>query len=489
MNINVSGKIIGLVRYQISQAAVDKVRFISSQYYSIDSHFVFRIATTIRLLYNNKNIQSTMSSSFHTEPPSEALEEDAMVDALAAKETMFKAGNRIPCPWPIIIVPKQEFSLTKDDIGMATDDRLGERSFEYGASWVEHYYSKLIHLCQEKNRMDLIVMLYRWYVAQFSLDYINDVEHLSKEQFLEASNVLSPQKGAKALSKHKARAACHACLKMMQNHDETMYALPAVTSHKISTALNDFYMVVAQQCEAENGETVDPLESMSLVDYMDYRTINAGGLMGFVRQTHLFAMLDPNTTLLSPQDLDKVAYLVGKNIALINDLYGLRKDQVSGEPNILLKHAKSQSPIHRSSGKQHPGSLQASIAWAVEEIKQTVRDVVFFYELHPGSIVTKYNIALGCISGNHGFHECSKRYELPPGFSWNLPTTNHSSSSAAIFGCSSGNRSTWCLVSAILEQRRRKQDNEKLRRWSVQPIAAKTTYQPVCYLKTMVANQ
>lgn len=428
---------------------------------------------------------STTSSSFLTEPPSEALglegEADAaMVDALAAKETMFKAGNEsVRCLWPIKIVAKEDFSLTKEDIGMgATDNRLGERSFEYGASWVEHYYAKLIEECKQQNRMDLVVMLYRWYVAQFSLDYLNDVATLSKEQFLEASNVLSPQKGATALSEHSARQACQACLKLMQNHDETLYALPAVTSHKISTALNDFYMVVAQQCEAEQGETTDPLDSMSLTDYMDYRTTNAGGLMGFVRQTHLFSLLDRKATFPSPREMDEIAYLVGKNIALINDLYGLRKDQVSGEPNILLKHSRE----YNAGGH---GSLQKSIVWAVEEIKQTVRDVVFYYELHPNSLVTKYNIALGCISGNHGFHECSKRYELPDGFSWNMA----SSSTDVTTGCGGrgSNRNTWCLVTAIMEQRRRKVENETLRRWSVQPIAAKTRYQPACYVKTIIA--
>lgn len=408
-----------------------------------------------------------MSSSFQTEAPSEALDEVAMVDALAAKDTMFKAGNSLVCPWPVKIVSKNDFALTKTDIGMT--DKLGDRSFEYGASWVEHYYSNFVSLCQEQNRMELVVMLYRWYVAQFSLDYLNDVDPLSKEQFLEASNVLSPQKGARSLSQHSASAACRACLKLMQDHDETLYALPAVTSHKISTALNDFYMIVAQQCEAQKGQSKDPLESMSLEEYMDYRTTNAGGLMGFVRQTYLFSLLeqDDNCVFPTPGEMQHVSYLVGKNIALINDLYGLRKDQASGEPNILLKHAKETG-----SGS---GSLQPSVAWALEEIKQTVRDVVFFYEKNPDSLITKHNVALGCISGNHGFHECSKRYELPEGFSWGSSPTGVES------GCG-GTRKTWCLVTAILEQRKRKKENEKLQRWHVEPMAIKTSYQPARYM-------
>ena len=394
-----------------------------------------------------------------------------MVDALSAKDTMFKKGSHVACPWPIKIVPQSDFSLSKEDICMTKN--LGDRSFEYGASWVEHYYSNLVAACREQDRMELVVMLYRWYVAQFSLDYLNDVDTLSKGQFLEASNVLNPPEGALSLREHRASAALQACLQLMQDHDETLYSLPAVTAHKISSALNDFYMVVAQQCEAEQGQSEDPLKSMSLADYMDYRTTNAGGLMGFVRQTYLFSLLDKDSKFPTPGEMDSVAYLVGKNIALINDLYGLRKDQVSGEPNILLKHAREMGD------KNHHGSLQPSIAWALEEIKQTVRDVVLYYDSNPDSLITKHNIALGCISGNHGFHECSKRYELPEGFSWSSPV------SSLIGGCN--NHKTWCLVTAIVEERRRKKEKEKFRRWDVQPISVKTQYQPVCLIKRAAA--
>ena len=161
-----------------------------------------------------------------------------------------------------------------------------------------------------------------------------------------------------------------------------------------------------------------------MADYMDYRIINAGGLMGFVRQTYLISLLDDhksNSTFPSTKEMQHVAHLVGKNIALINDLYGLRKDQLSGEPNIiLLKHARKTGNSNSSSklNDDSMSSLEPSISWAFEEIKQTVRDITLYYEEHPDSLITKYDIALSCVSGNHGFHESSKLYELPEGFSW-----------------------------------------------------------------------
>lgn len=115
-----------------------------------------------------------------------------------------------------------------------------------------------------------------------------------------------------ALTGRSARVPLGACLKLMQDHDETLYSLPAVTAHKISTALNDFYMVVAQQCEAQKGQSEDPLNSMSLADYMDYRTTNAGGLMGFVRQTYLFSLLDKESSFPTTGEMNQVSRLVGK---------------------------------------------------------------------------------------------------------------------------------------------------------------------------------
>jgi len=373
-----------------------------------------------------------MSSPINTDDSEQYAIEVAMVDALAAKETMFKVlvegnsnnnnNNKISCCpyWPMTIIQKANFSLSKEDIGMTCNNKLGDRSFEYGSSWVEHYYTNLIMLCKEQDRMELVRMLYHWYIAQFSVDYISDVVNLSKEQFLETSNVLKPKNGTTctALQKHRYSEQLEACLNLMKEHDKMLYSLPTKTARKISETLNDFYMAVAQQCDAQTGQIEDDsLYSMTMADYIDYRTINAGGLMGFVRQIYLISLLDKSSSIFpSTGEIRYVSYLVGKNIALINDLYGLRKDQLSGEPNIILKHVRETG---RSSNSELDSlSLEPSISWAYEEIKQTVRDVTSYYEEHPDCLLTKYDIALNCISGNHGFHESSKRYELPEGFSW-----------------------------------------------------------------------
>ena len=56
--------------------------------------------------------------------------------------------------------------------------------------------------------------------------------------------------------------------------------------------------------------------------------------MGFIRQCYLLQVLneDEHCTFPTAAEMNEVAYLVGKNIALINDLYGLEAE-VSGEPN------------------------------------------------------------------------------------------------------------------------------------------------------------
>lgn len=385
----------------------------------------------------------------------------AMIDALADKETMFKNisvgfnenyynNNRNNCTtsttpfcprWPVTMVRKRDFSVSKEEIGLIGDkeNQLGERSYEYGASWVEHYYCNLVTLCKQQDRMDLVRMLYHWYIAQFSLDYMNDVAMLSKEQYMYASNVLQPENSADsrkstAIQEHRFASQLQACRDLMQEHDNALHSLPTVAANKISGALKDFYEAVAQQCDAQKRdgrfESDDHcasalLDSMSMNEYMDYRTINAGGLMGFVRQTCIIAMLDSTTAnesfVFPPTDrLQRVSHLVGKNVALINDLYGLRKDKLSGEPNIVLKHAREtrRSRGNDSEGSKEATPSEASVSWALEEIGQTVIRVELYCKEHPDCLVAKHNIAMSCISGNHGFHESSKRYELPKGFSW-----------------------------------------------------------------------
>jgi len=257
---------------------------------------------------------------------------------------------------------------------------------------------------------------------------MNDVAILSKERYLETSNVSNLKIGTasnKALLNHSFCTQLQACRYLMEEHDKALSLLPTVAGQKISEALHDFYMAVARQCDAQTrvgrieGHE-DPLGSMSMADYMDYRTINAGGLMGFLRQTYLISLLDTSSSFTFPssEEIEHVSYLVGKNVALVNDLYGLRKDRFSGEPNIILKYARERGCSDSSSNELGSFLSGPSISWALEVIKRTVRDIESYYEDHPDCLVTKHGIAFGCISGNYGFHDSSKRYELPVGFSW-----------------------------------------------------------------------
>ena len=144
--------------------------------------------------------------------------------------------------------------------------------------------------------------------------------------------------------------------------------------------------------------------------------------MGFLRQTFLFSLLDPKAPVGDTEtELAELGHIVGYNIALINDLYGLKKDILTGDVNILLKHHHS---ITRKAAQPEMDltasleSLSESIQWAMEEIKKTVRYIEDYYSTHPNSLVTKCNIAMGCVSGNHGAHATCKRFELPEGFEW-----------------------------------------------------------------------
>lgn len=349
----------------------------------------------------SKNAPTSQNDGCSTD----SLNEMAMVDALAAKDTMFKptihTSTKLSCPWPINIVTPSNFTFTTPE-SISTPPELPQRSFEYGASWVEHYYARLIVECKKHNRMDLVLMLYRWYIAQFTIDYLNDIQPLSSEQFLAASNVLFETTSLNELS-DKARGICMACRELMKLHDDTLKALSVNVSKNISFALGDFYSSVAKQCSLQVDEKQN-LDSMTLQEYMEYRTLNAGGLMGFVRQVHLLSLLDPQCPI---GEMETISMLVGLNIALMNDLYGVKKDLNSGEPNIILKHSWEMQC-----------DIQESVAWAATRIKGTVMNVQLYNKLHPNCISLNYDIAMNCISGNHGFHESSKRYELPAGFSW-----------------------------------------------------------------------
>ena len=327
------------------------------------------------------------------------IDEMAMMNALGANDTMFKSASiPIACPWPIHIVSASEFAMTSPE-AIRMPPELPHRSFEYGASWVEHYYAGLIKECRKQERMDLVVMLYQWYVAQFTLDYLNDVSPLSSEQFLAASNVISSTECLERLSGDACKIA-KACRKLMKMHDDKLDSLPVDISRDISAALQGFYTSVARQCNNDAD-----FESMGLQEYMEYRTLNAGGLLGFIRQIRLLSYLDRDCRPVGEWSV--ISRLVGLNVALVNDLYGVKKDSISGEPNMILKHASVMQC-----------DLNESVHWAVDCIKDTVTQISIHAELHPGDICTKFNVAMNCVSGNHGFHESSKRYELPRGFSW-----------------------------------------------------------------------
>ena len=58
-------------------------------------------------------------------------------------------------------------------------------------------------------------------------------------------------------------------------------------------------------------------------------------------------------------------HVVGANIALINDLYGLRKDVLTSDVNIILKHQ----------AEKNCSLLEDSVAWAMEEVVERVRQL------------------------------------------------------------------------------------------------------------------
>lgn len=84
------------------------------------------------------------------------------------------------------------------------------------------------------------------------------------------------------------------------------------------------------------------------------------------------------------------------------------KDQISGEPNIIIKH----QAYHKCT------TLQESLEWAGLLIDEMTYKILLYNKEHSDTIVAKLNVAMVCISGNLGFHESSTRYKLPDGFVW-----------------------------------------------------------------------
>lgn len=358
---------------------------------------------------------------FAAKPKEDKTPEDKvtkeMTDALSARSTMFKGRPKDidTCAWYVRTVTPEEFCFkTASDLELP--EIFGERAFEYAATWVEHYYYELVQECRSRNKLGLVKMLYHWYIAQFTIDYLNDVFPLTSEQYLESSGLVPlPENGLQvnsrvkypcmieAIKMRKVRALLVASREQMKLHEAALGVLPDHQATKIREALDGFYKTVVKQFGLSQKELFD---SMNLKDYYAFRTLNAGGEMGFIRQTFVFSLVDP-TAPVGTEEFEELGRMVGRNIALINDVYGLKKDILTGDVNIILKH-------------QHENkcSLDDSIKWGTDEIVKTVRFIEYYYAKYPHTVETKYNVAMGCVSGNHGAHATCKRFELPQGYKW-----------------------------------------------------------------------
>jgi len=348
------------------------------------------------------------------------------VDALAVQNsTMFKEPSRkeLPSWWPINTVLPQDFtftSLAKAEL----PEILGKQSFEYTSSWIEHYYYVLVREAQKQGRLDIIKILYHWYGAQFVIDYLADRYPLSIRQYLEASDLLHEPSfqdrsafGSQCLediSTGKIRMVLQACSKVMEKYHEMIQ--PLETLDGINSACNGFYETVVQQLEygmTTSGQK-SLFDSMTLEDYYNFRSRNAGGEMGFLRQTFLMTLLDPKASFNNDTaKLRELAREVGKNVAIVNDLYGLEKDRATGDVNVLLKYEHD----NRCTSEE-------TMEWGKEELYRTVQWVQEYRKEYPNTLESKHGIAMACIAGNHGTHDTSNRFRLPEGFSWDLTGAN-----------------------------------------------------------------
>lgn len=394
----------------------------------------------------------------------------ATTNALAAKSTIFteRPSDVDKCPWYVNTVKPETFVFpTPTSIGLPRIFR--ERALEYASTWVEHYYYELIQASRKEQYQisssslkdlcgtDIIKMLYHWYIAQFTIDYLNDVYPLTSHEYLASSGLVADlPKGEKRLpsqakqktwknyflltrstnamvnmlKQHKAKTMLLACREQMNFHEAVLVKIskghPEI-SKQIRTALKGFYDTVVTQFQ-HSQDTL--FEDMTLAEYYDFRTLNAGGTMGFLRQAYLFQLVDTTDAPLGEyEQLQELSMVVGRNIALVNDLYGLQKDILTGDVNIILKHHHKQqqkqqekddisSKVGSRSSNTRANDMAASVQWAVDEIVETVRYIENYNARYPHNLETKYNIAMGCVSGNHGAHSTCERYELPPGFEW-----------------------------------------------------------------------
>jgi len=336
-------------------------------------------------------------------------------NVLTAEESMFKEapcdGTSDRCTWPILIVEPHTFTFTNGaDIHLPKS--ITSRAFEYGSTWVEHYYQPLIQECTKMHRLDIIRALYQWYTSQFTLDYLQEYAEISAEQFLYASFQLHDKTSfAEDLLYNDKQIddQLKGCRRLMEEYTNTMTtALPPEIYAKIKKGTDSFFHTSVEQIAGAD-------KHLSFEEYMRFRAINAGGIFGFTEQCYLLQWLCKNTEqqqlpLLAsmPEDvLDVLADNVGLHVALLNDLYGLERDAQTGDLNIILTYSNRNSC-----------DVEEAVEWAVQWMQQCAVNINAIEQEYPNTFPSKFRIAMSCVAGNHGGHETCKRYKLPDGFVW-----------------------------------------------------------------------
>mmetsp|Transcript_9059 Transcript_9059/g.12852 ORF Transcript_9059/g.12852 Transcript_9059/m.12852 type:complete len:192 (+) Transcript_9059:2-577(+) len=185
-----------------------------------------------------------------------------------------------------------------------------------------------------------------------------------------------------------------------------MNCLPPELYRKVKDGTDGFFRTSLEQMTA-SSDNDHHRSDMSVDEYLHHRAINAGGVFGFVEQCHILQWLHPNEKQLDEQLLLDLSSNVGLHVALANDIYGLERDEKTGDLNIVLKYEKTRGC-----------SRDEALYWAVKHMQKSYLDIRSICSEHPDTIPAKFQVALDCIGGNHGAHEICKRYRLPGEFSW-----------------------------------------------------------------------
>ena len=327
-------------------------------------------------------------------------------NVLTKQDSSFKQAsesNYDSCMWPTFIVHPNNFTLSGEDIDLPL--KYFERSFEYASLWVEHYYRPLILECKRFDKLDIIQALYQWYTAQFTFDYIKENHNLTIEQFQYASYLSLDETFLKDLDPN-IRCILEDCHILMKMYTTTMSdLLPFELYMKIKTGTDSFFKTSVDQIRASSK--IDDFDKMTIDEYVYNRAINAGGVFGFVEQCRLLNWFNPEEYLLEEQILTSFSHHVGLHVALVNDIYGLERDIKTGDLNIILKYELDMNC-----------SRETALEWATKQLQSCVLEIESVCDRRKHSTPKIFNVAMDCIAGNHGAHEISKRYRLPPGFSW-----------------------------------------------------------------------